>query len=56
MITKIWVVTERPTPPEEPQLVGASNDEDYIDTMITALRSVATDETYWKEALDFMQL
>lgn len=55
-MTKVWVVIERPTPAEEPIIVGSSNDEDYIDSVITALRSVSRDQSYWKECIEYMHI
>ena len=56
MLDKIWLVIERPSPAEEPQVLGGTNDEDYADRVITALRSLETEASYWKEAVDFLML
>lgn len=56
MLEKIWVVIERPTPAEEPEILGGTNDEDYADRVLKALRSLETGATYWKEAIDFIMI
>lgn len=54
MLEKIWVVIERPTPAEEPQILGGTDDEDYADRVLRALRSLETEASYWKEAIPFL--
>lgn len=57
MMNVLWVVIERPSPAEEPQNVGATNDEGYAEAIVVALRSVSRDgATYWKEAIDYIQI
>jgi hypothetical protein len=56
-LTSVWLLIERPSPAEEAEVLGASNDEVFVKGLRDTFRTTADgDQTYWVECKDYVYI